>query len=182
MSINILTESDLAPLAAQLGALSSSIEALTVRVAALEAAPAGAGGVRIDAYHSPDHGELVDHLEPNNVKATVFSVPIGDVKAGDIVIGLGEISATNNMGVNAHWAADMRLTDAADSTTGIEIAENNSFNITPDMHHGKHAKVGAVVVPHDIANARVNLNSWASKGMSIIERDCGRLAVVVIRK
>lgn len=145
---------------------------------------------RLDHQVTGNYSELVDTL-PMNPSAfqVVYSLPVADIRDGDVIVALAEAEATNPHSYNAFVSGWLLLTDDPGAVNGIEISENSGFNITPQMHHGIVTKVGSVrPVGTDLGDRHVNVvmraaASQAQEGDTLlVEQDYGRLTVLRWRR
>ncbi len=138
--------------------------------------------MEIKEYNTGNRGELVASVPRRNKKVVVYSLSIGPLLAGDILIVLGEVEATNDLLRGTRFTTQIRLGTSSADIGGREITEGNAFNITRGMHHGVATKAGTLTVPKDMPTAYVNLTAWSNRGISKIEQDYGRLGVVRMRQ
>lgn len=153
-------------------------------------------GTRVDHWVTGNTSELVGSLPMNPSQFQVaYSLPCPDIRDGDVVVALAEFEVTNPYGRDpwdSTWNAMVTgwviLGDSPSSTTGIEVTENNGFNIDPNMHHGVLTKVGSVRPKGtDLGDKYVNVvlraaSSRAEPGDALIlDQDYGRLTVLRFR-
>jgi len=103
---------------------------------------------------------------------TVRSVPLGTVKAGEAIKALSEVEVTNDLvtkdpnGTNVYHdvAVETSLVIAGSptATTGIEVGESQSTNVTPEVHHWTIEKSGAYRPTQNLSGRYLNLVMWAS--------------------
>jgi len=142
-------------------------------------------------YNSGNSSEKITSL-PITVsspytKKVVYSVYVGDLVPGDIVLALTDFEATNDHSYNVMIASQIYLA-SSDLTTTIdaEISEASGFNITPNMHHGVVSRSGALAISDSLTSKYINVlayaaSSAASSGDTLtIEQDYGRLVVFIL--
>ena len=143
----------------------------------------------ITVRDSGNNGELVTTIPVNKTgtaRDVVYSIPVGDLGPGDTLLIQAEYEATNNLGYNVMLGSYVTLADSPTATSGRDITEANTFNVTPDMHHGVPVKVGSLAVTEPLTDQYVNLISYsaaylAAPGATLrIEQDYGHLVVTVI--
>lgn len=142
-------------------------------------------------YTTPySSGEQSTSLPMGNVRKVIFTVgPIQNISTDDLIIAFGEAEFTLESGVNTMVASALIIGTADYDTTPIsggEITEFNARNITANMHHDVHVKVGALRSPiNSGVGVYVNFVSYAdSSGTSqavTVEQDYGRLCVLVLK-
>lgn len=136
-----------------------------------------------------DASELVPYLPVTKSspykRVVVFSVPVGPLAVGDIIVALCEWEVTNDLGYNVMVASQMVLAPTRDAVAGAEVTEANGYNVTPAMHHGIVSKVGMLAVTRAMASAHVNVVAYAASSRApvtgtrlTVMRDYGRLSVL----
>ncbi|HWA92223.1 MAG TPA: hypothetical protein VG889_19450 [Rhizomicrobium sp.] len=131
-------------------------------------------------YDTGNNSELLTSLPGDDVKRVVFSVNVGSVNAGDILVVDAETEMTNDTGSPSRLTAQLILGSSASATTGTELDENNNFYITPDMHHGVRVKASIKGFSSSSSSTYVNLVVWGNPGTLTVEQDYGRLQVLKI--
>jgi hypothetical protein len=142
--------------------------------------------------NSGDHGELVDCIPPDNVKTVVYSVQLpDDVKAGDIVVALGECFAQYTgasgscgevSGTFTKLHAQIRLGTSPTDTQGKGVTKSNGFDLTLEARSKfTVVKAGAYRATSDLGTRWANFIIWSDKGINDITDDQGRLAVLHFR-
>jgi len=143
----------------------------------------------ITVLDSGDHGEQVISIPVTRSsldRDVVYSVPVGDLTSGHTLLMQTEFETTNDLGYNVMVASYVILADSPTATQGLEIAEANTYNVTPDMHHGITTKIGSLAITENLADQYVNVivysrASRASTSSTLrVEPDYGRLVVTVI--
>lgn len=121
----------------------------------------------------------------------VISLPIGEVKAGDVIsIPAAYCQVSSRMTYNLMVASVLILTDQPMTTTTsgpvgwgnyVEVSEATGTNIDNNIHHHVVRQTGSIVAPVDIADAHLVLlvysASTAYDGVSLltVNSDYGRL-------
>jgi len=139
-----------------------------------------------DSGHNGEHviSIPVDRYSAN--RDVIYSVPVGDVTPGDTLLIQSEFEVTNNLGYNVMLASYVILTDGPTATAGLEITEANTYNVTPNMHHGLTTKVGSLAITENLSDRYVNIVAYsaasrATTGATLrVEPDYGRLIVTTI--
>ena len=140
-------------------------------------------------YNTGNNSELISQLPITNkekyIKKVIFSQKIEDLSEGDVIEVLAEFEATNDLGYNVMLASGVVLCETAEQVRGIEICENNGFNITPSMHHATTNKVGTFRCTKNISKGYINVIVYAAStkakenDMLEINKDYGRLSVLI---
>lgn len=152
---------------------------LASRVSALESG-GGGSGVTIQEYNTGNNSELVTVLPGDDTKHVVYSQHVPNLKAGEILIVLCEVECTNDNidDLASRFSTQVILSETQTGTTGTEINEGQSYNLTRDMHHGVFPRMGTFVVPYDgFEREHVNLRAWVNRELKV-EQDYGRLSVI----
>ncbi len=149
-----------------------------IAIALLGAGPAEA--LSFATYDTGNSSELLTTLPGDDVKRVVYSIDVGSVNAGDILIVDAETEMTNDTGSPSRLTAQLILGASASATSGTELDENNNFYITPDMHHGVRVKASIKGFTSNSSSTFVNLVVWGSPGLLTVEQDYGRLQVLKI--
>lgn len=143
----------------------------------------------ITAFTTGNSGEQVASLPVGPASPrVVFAVAVPDVRAGDLLVVLAEVQATNDLGYNCLFTSQLLLTTGPAVTTGIEVSEANGTNITPAMHHHAMAKVGTYMADTDLGDRHVVLACRADASLAkagdllTVDADYGRLSVLRIRQ
>lgn len=140
-------------------------------------------------YNTGNNSELITKLPLTSgkiyQKKVIFSQKIDHLSEDDIIEVLAEFEATNNLGYNVMIASGIIITNNPENVTGIEICENNGFNITPSMHHATTNKVGTYKCTKNYYDAYINVIVYAAstkaKENDVLEinKDYGRLSVLI---
>lgn len=144
----------------------------------------------ITVIDSGDSSELVTTIPVTKgapySKHVIYSVPVGDLSAGDTLLVSSEMESTNNLGFNVMQCSTLTVTDSPTATGGLDATETNCYNISPNMHHGVTPKVGSLAITEDMADRYVNLVVYSAAYLATasstlkIEPDYGRLVVTKI--
>lgn len=136
-------------------------------------------------FYVQDLSENITQLDIYNVtKQVIYSVPINQINMNDVVQITGSFEATNPYSYNVMIGSWIILGDSSKSTSGVLIDCANSFNITPNMHHGIVAKARNWQASSTYYNKYVNLVGWAASVDSLnghslkIEQQYGHLDVL----
>jgi hypothetical protein len=131
------------------------------------------------SFDSGSFSELIGTLPGDGVPHVVYSVDVGSINAGDIVMADSEAQMTNDSGVPAQLAGQLILASASTSTTGTELDEANTFQLTPDMHHGNRLKGSIENFLVGPSKHFINYIAWTDEALTV-EQNHGRLQVVII--
>jgi hypothetical protein len=103
---------------------------------------------------------------------TVRSVPLGTVRAGEAIKALAEAEVTNDLvtkdpdGTNVYHdvavEASLVIASSPTATTGTEVGESQSTNVTPQVHHWTIEKSGIYRATQNLSGRYLNLVIWAS--------------------
>lgn len=137
-------------------------------------------------FKTLNNAEKYTSLPINGEKRAVYSLSLGCLNKGDIILACGEAEFTTrdtvyNIGV---WSR-LLLSKEYKGITGDEVTEANGKNITPDVHHDVHTKSGTIEVPEDgeyWLNFVSHCRSTSSNKDIVIEKDYGHLSVIVFPK
>lgn len=120
-------------------------------------------------FYAQDLHEHVTALDVFNVKQeVVYSVPIANIKAGDVLRITSEMEATNNNQFNVMIGSSIVLADSPYVVKGTLIDAANAYNITPGMHHGIVTKARNWQAQSSYSNKYLNLVAWAASVNSIL--------------
>jgi len=101
----------------------------------------------------------------------VLSIPVKDVRKGDVFNVSGSAEGTNDTGHNFSWVCRIVAGETIDthghSTTGIiaDISAGGGRNITPEMHHDPAVKTGMWIADGNYDEAF--LNFWCKAASSV---------------
>lgn len=132
-----------------------------------------------DSFDSGSHSELLGTLPGDGVPHVIYSVDVGSINAGDIVMADSEAQLTNDNSAPAQLAGQLILASASTSTTGTELDEANTFQLTPDMHHGNRLKGSIENFLVGPSKHFINYIAWTDKPLTV-EQNHGRLQVLII--
>lgn len=137
-------------------------------------------------FYAQDLHEHVTKLDVFNVKQeVVYSVPIASITAGDVLRISAEMEATNNNQFNVMIGSSIVLADSPYAVQGTLIDAANSYNITPDMHHGVVVKCRNWKSKFDYQFKFVNLVAWGAADYAVasttlkIEQNYGHIDVLI---
>jgi len=130
-------------------------------------------------YDTGDTSELLTTLPGDLVKRVVYSKDVGTLGVNDILLVSGEVEMTNDSGVPAGFGAQLILGSSASATSGTELDEGNTFNITPGMHHGTRVKGSIKNFSTGSSKTFVNFVVWTNQTLTV-EQDNGRLQILRI--
>jgi len=168
----------------------TEFEALQARVSMLEnlQMPLTPTGPSIWHSNSGNGSELATQLNIHTVqKEVIYSVALPDLYGGDVVEAYGTFEVTNPYPYNIMVGRLIILADSPSATTGIELSEAATRNISPNMHHDHIQDFAQYKVPQDVSGKYVNLISYSAASRSVstsrakVEQDYGRLFVKVYR-
>lgn len=139
--------------------------------------------------NSGNNSELVAQLPlvPASTRMVVFSLPLPDLAVGDVVQAFGSFGATNPELYNVMVGKYLVIASSAGATTGIEVSEASTRNITPDMHHDAVQSYGSYKVTSALINRFLNYIAYTAANPAqagdyvAVEPDYGRLFVNVLR-
>jgi len=137
-------------------------------------------------FYGQNLTEMVTGLDIfNQTKASIFSVLVPKITAGNILQITSEFEATNPFSYNTMIACWIILTNSPTATLGTLIDPANDFNISPAMHHGVTVKARNWQAPSTFTNLYVNTVAWAGSSNAnpgdtlIIEQGYGHLDVLI---
>lgn len=139
----------------------------------------GANAATYDTFDSGDNSELLTTSPGDLQWRVLYSVDIGTVSAGDIIVVDCEAELTNNTSSDAELSTSLLLSPSASSVGGVELDESNVFNVTPALYHGVPEKHAAFTVQPGTTNHFVNFRVATSQTL-VVEQDYGRVQVLVI--
>jgi hypothetical protein len=139
-------------------------------------------------FYAQDLNEHVTQLDIyNKTPAVIYSVPVAHIDKNDVIQITTELEATNNYQYNVMIGCNVILTDNSSSIKGTLIDQKNSFNITPNMHHGTVSKARNWKSLSSYDNKYVNVVCWSMSKNSLnsqslkIEQGYGHLDLLVTR-
>jgi hypothetical protein len=118
-------------------------------------------------------------------KAVIYSVYVPQINADDVVQITSTFEATNPYTYNAMIGSWIILADSATNTLGTLIDPANSFNITPNAHHGVVVKARQWKAPSSYTGKYINVVAWSGSVNALsghkltIEQGYGHLDVVI---
>ena len=114
------------------------------------------------------------------VKRIVFSVDVGTLSAGDIIVATTEAELTTKTGNVARVTSQLIRGTTATATSGVELDEATATNNSEDIYHVvlvKHAI--NTVTAGNAADHFVNFYVDTAEDMTV-NQDYGRLQIMVI--
>lgn len=148
----------------------------------------------IKLYRTLPAAELVPTIAGFDDKKAVFSLPLDDLVAGDILIATGKCECTNDNPYPVRFSSQLLITTAQFAIGGWSLSPMSCFNISPDMHHGTAVETGQLLVPSPIAKAWATFIIWTNaaqagnakqenaKAFLTVQKSNGYLAVTKIRQ
>jgi hypothetical protein len=130
-------------------------------------------------FDSGNFGELLTSSPGDDAYRVLYSVDVGSLAKGDILVVKCDAELTNHGSTNVGLASQLRLGTSVSDLGGVELDEANQFLVPPIMLHG-------VPYKHAIYEVKTNTTSHfvnflvASTGTMAVEQDYGRLQVLVI--
>lgn len=119
-------------------------------------------------------------------KRVIYSVLIPALNSGDIVHITSTFEVTNPYTYNAMIGSQIILANAPNEVTGTMIDPANSFNVTPDGHHGVVNKARTWKSPSSYINKYINVVAWSASvnalpgHLLIVEQQYGHLDVFIV--
>lgn len=173
-------------------------DALASRVSALEVTGTdGSGYVTLKAYNSGSSSEKVTSLtlDPtspyDDYRAVIFSVPIDNILASDIITFDASFVITSDVSYLTRTVIEIFLADSPTATTGIELAEGYTKNMDNVVgHHEKFSISGNWTADANYSGKYINVIGWATASSAptsplatvTVEQDYGRLSFEHLRK
>jgi len=136
-----------------------------------------ASAASFSTFDSDNFGELITSSPADDVYRVVYSVDVGTLTSGDILVVKGDPELSNHTSNNALLSAKLVLEDSSTGVTGLELDEGNAFQVVPGDHGVpyKHAIYRAGSTSKHFVNFAV-----ASNQVLAVEQDYGRLQVLKI--
>jgi hypothetical protein len=130
-------------------------------------------------YDTGSGGELLTSLPGDSGHYVLFSLNVGSLSVGDMLIVASEAEFTSSQTDNVRISSQLYLGTSASSTTGTQLDENNAFNIVPTMVEGVPVKISAIKITSAMSSGHVNLVVWSSDPLTV-DVGNGRLQVLKI--
>jgi len=146
------------------------------------AGPASASTFTV--YDSNNSGELITTLPGDNNWYVLYSVDIGTINVGDIIVVFadgGQLQDPTNTTDHYLTSHLMRATSAS-GTTGTEIDDANAMNITQEVYRQVPIKPAITTIQSGTTGRHfVNLLVQSASGNDLnVNSDYGRLQVLKI--
>lgn len=141
--------------------------------------PVQAVAATFACYDTGDNSELIASSPGDNVKRVIYSADVGALAEGDILIVASEAQLESSYSGNVRLTTQLILGTSPSATTGVELDENNAFNVTPGMVRGQPTKLSIARIATASQAGFVNLVVWTSQTLTV-DQDYGRLQVVKI--
>lgn len=161
------------------------ITALTERIEFLE-------GRKIWHANSGNSSEKVVNIDiskTNPPYKVIYSVPLPDIKAGDLVEMFGQFEVTTPQAYNVMIGRQLILSSHPNTpTASIEVSEAAAANVTKDMHHMVVNDYGSYIAAQDLSGYHALCTAHIASDAALaghtvrIEPDYGRLFVKVTPK
>jgi hypothetical protein len=137
--------------------------------------------------NSGNFGEKVAQLPlgtvGNVLRRVIYSMALPPVNVGDLIQAWATFEASNETPQNVMVGRYLTLTTGPGVTTGTDISEAATRNITPDMHHDHIQDFGSYRVSAARSGWWLNYIAYAGRNTVqpgeyvIVEQDYGRLMV-----
>jgi hypothetical protein len=152
----------------------------------------------VGPYSTQSAPEEMATFATDRVKRVAISLPVPNVKAGDVIVVHAKAQVTNNSDQWADLGRSMILAAAPDDTKGMDTTEQNDENLGPGscfldflfhctvVHHLIVQETGIFVVPADRPVVYANLLVWATtdppaNNALTLDRGYGEIHAVVLR-
>ncbi len=130
-------------------------------------------------YDSGDFSELLMTLPGDSVERVLYSVDVGPINDGDILVVDVEGTATNDNTDTAQWTAVIRLGTSAGDVGVTSLSSGNNFGLTHGIHHGVQVKAAVHAFPSGSTSTFVNFVVKSTESLTI-DQDHGRIQVLKI--
>ncbi len=163
--------------------MKTRMQCLALAAGLAVAGPASASTFTV--YDSGDSGELITTLPGDNAWYVLYSVDIGTVNVGDILVVFadgGQIQDPSNT-TDHYLTSHLMRTNSASATTGTEIDDANAMNITQLAYRHVPIKPAITTVQSGTTGRHfVNLLVQSDDGSPTltVNQDYGRLQVLKI--
>jgi hypothetical protein len=146
--------------------------------------PTTANATTFTVYDTGNSSELLTELPGDNTRRVLYSLDVGPINPGDILVVASEAELVEDDVQHFHkLASQLILGSDSAATTGTELDENNAFDvfgIHSNIVNGVPVKLATKAFPAGSQSTYINLNVWASGGGFDVLKDYGRLQVLKI--
>lgn len=150
-----------------------------VALTTLATFPAQAFAETLTSYDTGANSELITSSPGDNIKRVIYSADVGSLAVNDILVVASEAQLQNDTGGNVRLTTQLILGSSPSATTGVELDENNAFNVTSDMLRGQPTKLAIAKIGTASSSNFVNLVVWTNQTLTV-NQGYGRVQVLKI--